>query len=324
VGIILGREFERSQDAWDAYVEWSDKWGGTKGANHDKIMHEAFYEISQQESDSELTIGTIVKLAMEGGWVPKKGEVSVKQFVYDHEANAYIYRPSGAGWVRELVDAACGEINDEGKILKASVWIQQHARVTATTSTPVLKGYDSRDGTLFETPGGAVFNRYRPATIEPGDAGLAEPFESHVRLLMPRKGDADQFLNFMAHRVQKPWEKPRFALLIVGDQGMGKDTALDFCSPAIGVWNVKNIAPSAFDGTFNEYATGTLIRVNEAANMMEMSKWAFNERTKVLIAGNPDICEINPKYGRKFTIAMHCGVIVTTNHLTGSGPYSTG
>jgi hypothetical protein len=122
----------------------------------------------------------------------------------------------------------------------------------------------------------------------------------------------------MAHRVQKPEEKPRFALLIIGDQGIGKDTAIDFCCPALGRWNVASIAPSAVEGGFNEYAAKTLVRINEAADLREMSRWAFNERIKVLIAGNPDECEINPKYGHKYTVTMHCGVTITSNHLTGS------
>lgn len=322
-GIILGREFNRSDEAWQAYSEWAAKWDGLKGRGHDAIMHNCFYEKSQETVENELSMGTIVKAAIENGWVPTKGEVSSEQFVYDHESNGYIYRPSGAIWVAKSVDAACGDINDEGKLIKASVWIQQHARVTTMTCTPaikgdVLKGYDCRDGVVFESPGGAVYNRYRPPTIEPGEASLAGPFEAHVRKVMPREGDADQFLNYLAHRVQSPEEKPRFALLLVGDQGVGKDTAIDCCCPALGRWNVASIAPSAVEKGFNEYAAKTLVRINEAADLREMSRWAFNERLKVLIAGNPDECEINPKYGRKYTITMHCGVIITTNHLTGS------
>lgn len=322
-GIILGREFTRSDDAWQVYNEWAAKWDGLKGRGHDAIMHDCFYEKSQERAEHELSMGTIVKAAIEHGWVPTKGEVSVEQFVYDHESNGYLYRPSGALWIAASVDAACGEMNVEGKLVKASVWIQQHARITTTTSTPaikgdILKGYDCREGVVFESPGGAVYNRYRPPTIDPGEASLAGPFEAHVRKVMPREGDADQFLNYLAHRVQRPEEKPRFALLIVGDQGVGKDTAIDFCCPAIGGWNVASISPGAVEGAFNEYAAKTLIRINEAADLREMSRWAFNERTKVLIAGNPDVCEINPKYGRKYTVTMYCGVLLTSNHLTGS------
>ena len=62
------------------------------------------------------------------------------------------------------------------------------------------------------------------------------------------------------------------------------------------------------------------MRISEAANLHDMNKWAFNERMKVLIAGSPDYCLINPKYGKKFSVRMYCGVIITTNHLT-SGIY---
>ena len=61
-----------------------------------------------------------------------------------------------------------------------------------------------------------------------------------------------------------------------------------------------------------------MVRISEAANLHEMTKWAFNEKTKVLIAGNPDDLMINPKYGQKFDIKMYCGVIITTNHLMSS------
>lgn len=323
VGIILGREFKRADEAWQLYNDWAAKWGGTKGRGHDANMHACFYTKSQESSDAELSLGTIIKAAMEHGWVPRKGEGSLSDFVYDHESNGYIYRPSGAIWVGASVDAACGPVNVEGKLVKASLWIQEHARITTTTSTPaikgdILKGYDCREGVLFESPSGAVYNKYRPPTIEPGDASLAGPFEAHIRRLMPREGDADQFMNYFAHRAQTPEEKPRFALLIIGDQGVGKDTAIDFCCPALGEWNVASIAPSAVEGGFNEYAAKTLVRINEAADLREMSRWAFNERIKVLIAGNPDGCEINPKYGRKYTVTMHCGVTITSNHLTGS------
>jgi hypothetical protein len=124
----------------------------------------------------------------------------------------------------------------------------------------------------------------------------------------------------MAHRVQMPGEKPRFALLIAGEQGIGKDTAIEMCCPAIGASNVANVEPSAFDRDFNEFAASVLVRISEAANMHDMSKWAFNERLKVLIAGTPDYVTINPKYGHKYSVRLHCGVILTTNHLL-SGIY---
>ena len=183
-----------------------------------------------------------------------------------------------------------------------------------------VKGVDCRDGVLFVLEGAATFNTYRPPTIEHGDARLAAPFVRHVQRVFSKPGDADQFLDYMAHRVQRPAEKPRFALLIAGDQGVGKDTAIEFCAPAFGHWNMANIEPGDMDTNFNEYAASVLVRVSEAANLHDMNKWAFNERMKVLIAGTPDHVTINPKYGQKYSVRLHCGVVLTTNHML-SGIY---
>lgn len=321
VGIILGREFSRSEEAWELYVAWSEKAGGKKGRNHDAIMHEAFHELSQQGASSELSIGTIVKLAIDAGWAPKSGEVPLDKFVFYGPGNNFIYRPTVSLWIAAAVDAAVSPLNEDGKIIKASDWLKTNQLVTSMTCDPAidtdyLKGYDCRNGEIVAMDGAALFNSYRKPTIALGDSRLATPFLEHVRKIFNKDGDAEQFLNYMAHRVQRPEEKPRFALLIAGGQGVGKDTAVEFCCPAIGVWNVANIDPSAFEAAFNEYAAATLVRVSEAANLHDMSKWAFNERTKVLIAGSPDYCQINPKYGQKYSVRMHCGVIITTNHLS--------
>lgn len=325
VGVILGREFNRIDEAWSLYVQWANKFGGKKGRNHDEIMHEAFYELSQQSAEKELTIGTIVKAALDNGWAPQAGEVPLGNFVFYGPGNNFIYRPTISYWIAGAVDAAVSPVNIEGKIVKASEWLKANQLCTSMTCDPAIdedyvKGYDCRNGEVVQVGGAAMFNSYRKPTIELGDAKLASPFVEHVKRIFNKPGDADQFLNYMAHRVQKPWEKPRFALLIAGGQGVGKDTAVEFCCPAIGVWNVANIDPAAFESNFNEFAASTLVRISEAANLHEMSKWAFNERTKVLIAGSPDVCQINPKYGQKYSVRMYCGVIITTNHLA-SGIY---
>ena len=326
-GVILGREFNRSDDAWQLYIDWSEKGGGKKGRNHDEIMREAFYELSQQNVENGRTIGTIVRAAMEHGWAPQLGEVPLERFVYFGPGNNFIYRPTISHWQAAAVDAAVSPLNVEGKVVKASDWLKINQLATSMTSEPNLeddyvKGFDARDGRLIEVEGAALFNTYRRPTIELGEARFAGKFVEHVRRCFPKPSprkneasDADQFLDYMAHRAQKPGEKPRFALLLAGEQGTGKDTCVEFCVPAIGAWNMANIEPAALESNFNEYEAKTLVRISETANLHELNKWAFNEQTKVLIAGNPDASEINPKYGQKYSIRKYCGVILTTNHL---------
>lgn len=321
VGIILGRLFPGSEAAYAVYEKWAAKWDGQKGRGHDEEMYKCFHITSQEATDRELTIGTLIHEAKKHGWVPKGGSIPLEQFVYDHEGNNFIYRPNGKSWLAPSVDVACTAVNDQGTILKPHVWIQQHATITSTTRDPaihgdVLKGFDCRDGALFATPGGAVFNRYRPPEIELGDATLAGQFLDHVHAVFHQPGDADQFLNYMAHRRQRPGEKPQFALVIGGDPGVGKDTAVQLCAPALGVWNVAIIPPVALDHGFNEYAARVLVRISEVASQQDMSKWTFYERAKDLITGSDEYLTINPKYGRQYAVRLHCGVIITTNHLT--------
>lgn len=327
VGIILGRYFNRMDAAWEVYQDWANKAGGKKGRNHDAIAMEAFYELSQQNSENQLTIGTIVKAAQDNGWAPDQDKPSPDgRVVFDGPANAFIDLMTGNTWLGTSIDSSFAPMNDGGRIVKPSEWVRNNRTVYSRTTNPAypygrIPGMGcGADGEVFPDPKGAFFNDYRKASIALGDPKAAQPFVDHVAKIFNKPGDADQVLNYMAHRVQRPEEKPRFALLIAGGQGVGKDTVIEMCCPAIGAWNVANIDPAAFDSQFNEFAASTLVRINETSNLHEMSRWAFNERTKVLIAGSPDNATINPKYGQKFSVRMFCGVILTTNHML-SGIY---
>lgn len=319
-GIILGREFDRSDEAWGIYVEWSNKYGGQKGRNHDEIMHEAFYDLSQIKTQAHLSIATIVAKAIANGWVPKGGKIPLENFLYYAPENNFIYKPTGMFWAQQAIDSVVSMINDNGNLVRASEYLKKHNVITSTTSDPdieddVIEGYDNREGMIIPVVGAAMYNRYRKTMLKPGDSKKAKPFVDHVYKVFNKPGDADQFFDYMAHRVQNPGEKPRFSLLIAGEQGVGKDTAISMCYDSIGQWNVANIDPKDLEQSFNEYAAKVLVVISETANTQEMSKWAFNEKTKVLIAGQPDYMQINPKYGQKYTVRLHCGVIMTTNHM---------
>ena len=324
IGVILGREFNRSDEAWELYLEWAERDCKEKGRNHDKIMREAFYEVSATEAEKQLTIASIIAEATENGYVREhEGRLKVDDFIFFAPDSTYIYLRTGGVWTTDkAVDSAIGEKG-------ASAAVRKNNLCTGKICDPQLeRGFIRNkincDGELQNSLGDAVYNIWRPPTLlwEKGyDLDAVEShLVAHLHNLFRHEGDVDQFLDYMAHRVQKPWEKPRFALVIGGGQGVGKDSAVDWCVPAIGGHNVASISPKDLSGTFNDYATKALVRINEAANLQDTNKWEFNEMLKVLIAGSPDVCTINPKYGKQFPHKMFCGVIITTNHLA-SGLY---
>lgn len=325
VGIILGREFDRSDEAHAVYVEWSETWDGEKAANHDAVMHEAFYEISQQPAERALSLGTIIKAAEAHGWAPKSGGVPPEDFVYYGPDGTYLYLPTLDPWSSASVNVAVSSLNIGGQVMKATEWLKMNRCVTSLACDPIIEGrfaygMNCVNGELVPSVGACVLNTYRRPTIELGDPSKAGPLVEHVHRVMPREGDADQVLDYFAHLVRFPGVKLRFALVIGGEQGVGKDTLIEFCIPALGPWNVSNIAPSDLSTQFNEHVASTLVRISETANQKEMSRFVFNELVKTLIAGSPDVAVVNPKYQPKFTTRLRGGVIITTNHLA-SGIY---
>lgn len=326
IGIILGRTFARRDAAWNLYNDWSATYTKDKGRGHDEIMHEAFYEISQKPATGkELSMGTIITLAKANGWTPRQtgADVPPEHIVYLTPHNDFLYLITRERWSGEAVDTRVAKRVLDGRLVSGSAYIEATHFATSVVCDPALaegltKGIDYRKGESITTPGSAVFNLYERTGLTPGEASQATLFIDHCTKLFNKPGDCDQFLNYMACIVQRPEQKIRFVLLLCGEQGCGKDTAIDMCCPAIGQWNVASVPPSAFESGFNEHVAATLIRVNEVGDQGHMKRWAFNEATKILFSGNPDEATVNPKYGKKFLTRLHGGITLTSNHKTGS------
>lgn len=145
-----------------------------------------------------------------------------------------------------------------------------------------------------------------------------EPFINHLQLIMNRDPrDVDVFLDYMAFKQQYAGVKPRWAIVLAGEQGVGKDVSIEACWEEYGINFINNVSPTDIMSPYNDFVQCMLLRISEAADLLEGNRWTFNERLKVLIAGHPDNMLINKKYGFKYWCTLYCGVILTTNHLSG-------
>src|SRR3954465_1594103 len=108
-----------------------------------------------------------------------------------------------------------------------------------------------RAGGWIERRGVTCFNLYRAPIIEPGNPEKAAPWINHVRLIYP--DEADHIIDWLAHRVQRPQEKINHALVLGGQQGIGKDTLLEPVKYAIGPWNLHEVSPKQVLGRFNGF-----------------------------------------------------------------------
>jgi len=172
------------------------------------------------------------------------------------------------------------------------------------------------DGGWIEREGVTCFNLYRPPRIELGDATKAAPWTDHVHRVFDAPGDAAHIIHWLAHRVQRPSEKINHALLLGGEQGIGKDTILEPIKHAVGPWNFHEITPANLSGDFNGYVKSIVLRINEARDLGEANRFDFYDHTKIYAAAPPDVLRANEKYLREHYVFNVLGLILTTNHKT--------
>jgi Family of unknown function (DUF5906) len=233
--------------------------------------------------------------------------------------------PTRSFWPAASVNARIPPIevrraDGEETELKPSAWLDQNRPVEQMTWAPglpmIICDCLMVEGGWIERPGVSCFNLYLPPVLGLGSASLAEPWMDHVRFLYPE--DAEHIFSWLAHRVQRPDEKVNHALVLLGPQGIGKDTLLQPVVEAIGPWNFQEATPSQILGRFNGFVKGVILRVNEAHDLGDFDRFSFYEHLKLYTAAPPDTLRVDEKHIREYRVLNCCGVVITSNHESGA------
>jgi hypothetical protein len=248
---------------------------------------------------------------------PKDG-LSVDDFRAYMPMHKYIFVPDGSLWPSSGVNARIPPIMIGDRGMPANQWLDQNKPVEQMTWAPglpqIITGRLIADGGWIEHSGVSCFNLYRPPTIKPGNATNAKPWLDHVYKVYG--DDAHHIIQWLAHRVQRPGEKINHALVLGGEQGIGKDTLLEPVKWAVGPWNFREVAPSQVTDKFNPYLKSTILRISEARDHGEHDRYTFYDHTKTMMASPPDVLMVNDKHIRHYNVPNVCGVVLTTNHKT--------
>jgi hypothetical protein len=238
--------------------------------------------------------------------------------------HSYMFAPSRELWPAASVNAripptvlGVNEINRK-ILLRASVWIDRNQPVEMMTWAPgmpmIIADRLIAEGGRIERKGVSCFNLYRPPTIELGDASKAGPWLELVHKVYPN--DADHIIKWFAQRRQHPHIKINHSLFMGGVPGIGKDTILEPIKRALGAWNFKETAAKNIFDAFNPWMRAVILRINEAKDMGDISRFDWYEATKTLMAAPPDVLPCNEKHIRQHWIINCMGVVITSNHLT--------
>jgi hypothetical protein len=245
-------------------------------------------------------------------------------------AGNFIFAPSREFWPGKSVNSRVrpqplrdkrGEpVKRDGQTvyIAASQWLAKERAVEQMTWAPgepmIVEDRLISEGGWIRRPGCSCFNLYRPPIVARGDAAQARRWLDHITLVYP--AEADHIISWLAHRVQKPEEKINHALVLGGNQGIGKDTMLEPVKYAVGPWNCSEVSPQQLLGRFNGFLKSVIMRVSEARDLGDVDRYAFYEHMKTYTAAPPDVLRVDEKHTREHSIFNVVGVIITTNNKT--------
>jgi hypothetical protein len=255
------------------------------------------------------------------GDLPAKSKVpsgvSLDDFHAYMPTHSYIYTPTREMWPGASVNARLPSIRiSPEKLIPASAWLDQHRPVEQMTWAPGLPMLISSklisDGGWINRDGVTVFNLYRTPIIKDGDPAEAGPWCDHVSKIFG--ADGEHIIKWFAHRVQRPDEKINHALVLGGNQGIGKDTMLEPVKRTVGPWNFFEVSPQQILGRFNGFLKSVVLRVNEARDVGDMDRYQFYDHMKSYIAAPPDVLRVDEKNLREYAVPNCVGIIITTNY----------
>jgi hypothetical protein len=203
------------------------------------------------------------------------------------------------------------------KTLPASEWLDKHSPAEQVAWAPgepeLIRDRLVGDGAFIAHPGATCFNLYRPPIIVSGDPAKAAPWLDHGNKIFP--DDIHHLIKWLAHRRQRPGEKINHGIVLgSADQGVGKDTWIAPAKQAVGPWNFSEPTPGQIMGRFNGYVKAVIMRISEARDLGDVSRYDFYDHMKAYCAAPPDVLRCDEKNLREHSVINCVGPIITTNH----------
>jgi hypothetical protein len=251
-----------------------------------------------------------------------------RAYMVDH---TYIYLPTMTPWPAASVNSRLPwvpMVDEHGQPVldakgrpkkeKPNIFLDKTQPVEQVIWTPdepmIVDGRYLKDGSgCVEHEGGHCLNFYMPPTIKHGDPRKAGPWLKLARKLY--HGGANRIIKYMAFKVQNPGKKINHALFLGGAPGIGKDSLVQPLVHAVGPWNFMEVKPNDLFEPFNPHIKTVILRISEAHDTGEVSRYQFYERIKTYAATPPDVMQCNDKYIRKCNVINCMGIIISWNHL---------
>ena len=181
----------------------------------------------------------------------------------------------------------------------------------AFMSNEFRRGYE--DGYIFDTTSEntAGFNLFRGWGVEP-KKGSCDRILWHIKHVICADDETanEYFLDYLAHMFQKPWEIPRAAIVVKGEEGAGKDTIAKYMHKLVGRYIPKITGQDQFFGNFNGFLKNALfVNIQEAF----VGSQQQNEKLKQFVT--EDMLRVENKYQNSHDTPNYMRIYITSNNF---------
>lgn len=112
---------------------------------------------------------------------------------------------------------------------------------------------------LVDIKGVTYLNLWTGLTVKPDPRGSPK-FLELVKTVLPNEAERKLFLQIYAHTALKPWQKMRYATILIGEKGVGKSMLLNIMTDLFGEMAVQ-LNNSSAQEKYNDYARDNLVAV---------------------------------------------------------------
>ncbi|SIQ58088.1 Primase C terminal 2 (PriCT-2) [Rhizobium sp. RU20A] len=239
----------------------------------DDLSFEDEFEDQSPDSDDDM-FGDLLGTAPEKARKPGKAEIKLRKEQVEFDLGKKVppkiqrlnrqHAIARAGGKTVVIDFRNDGTVSYGSISDLHSFYENDRVPKDDTTEPVSRAW-MRSRYRRTYPNGIVFspneeiegtyNLWQGFSVEPDDTKSCALFTQHLFEVICDK-NAEHFeyaMDYFAHMIQRPEEKPGVAIVLVGKKGTGKDTIFDYISKIVfnhyvTIWN-----PDQFTGKFNAH-----------------------------------------------------------------------
>lgn len=224
------------------------------------------------------------------------------EFAFDVSTQRFFSLTSHAVYTEKSFQARYGHVPKKGSIPYIFVTSSKSGKVERA----VFKPGDHRR--IFETALGHVLNLWRPGGVD-AVPGTWPTLQRHFSLLIPNDEEREHVLNYLASLVQRMGVKILHALLIIGDQGIGKSVLGALVKALVGDHNVYEIPPDQADTRFRSAWGNRQVLILE--ELMMGDRLQFQNEIKPWIT--QEECQVEEKHVPVHTVTTPRGWLAFSN-----------